>query len=219
MWGFGQRAALKTRVLLTSSVALLAALTLMGLIMHQAFKEKTLQLVDERLEGYLYSMIAYIDYDENQLVMPDTFPTPRMEQPGSGIYAQILIRDFVWQTPSALGQELPPIVSLPVNQRNFSSRIEAEDERFFRISQGFAIETDSEVIKATLAVTENAGPFYQELASFQESLLTWLLAISGGLLIVQWMIMFWATQPLKRLMHDLERLEQGDEQIFSDDYP
>ncbi len=219
MFALGQRTALKTRVLLTSSVALIAALSLIGLIMHQAFKEKTLQLVDERLEGYLFAMISYIDYDKNQLVMPDTFPTPRMEQPGSGIYAQILIRDFVWETPSALGQELPPIIALPVNQRIFSTRIKAEGERYFRISQGFAIETESEVIRATLAITENAGPFYQELASFQESLLTWLLAISGGLLIVQWMIMFWATQPLKRLMHDLGRLEQGDEQIFSEDYP
>lgn len=219
MFGLGQRTALKTRVLLTSSLALILALSVMGVIMHQAFKEKTLQLVEERLEGYLFAMVAYIEYDENQLVMPDNFPTPRMEQPGSGIYAQILIRDFLWQTPSVLGQDIPGITPLATNERVFLSRqIEAEVPYFY-LSQGLAIETDDEIINATIAVSEDAGQFYDELAAFRDSLLTWMVMISGSLLVIQWIIMFWATRPLKRLMLDLNNLEQGAESIFSEDYP
>ncbi|MCX7545102.1 ATP-binding protein [Marinicella gelatinilytica] len=219
MFGLGQRTALKTRVLLSSSLALILALSLMGVIMHQAFKEKTLQLVEERLEGYLYALIAYIEYDENQLVMPDNYPTPRMEQPASGIYGQILIRDFLWQTPSILGQDIPDIEPLSTNQRVFNTRQEFAGVPYFYLSQGVAIETDDEVIHATIAVSENAGEFYDELAAFRESLLTWIVVISGGLLVVQWVIMFWATRPLKRLMYDLSQLEQGADSIFSEDYP
>jgi hypothetical protein len=208
MFGFGQRTALKTRVLLSSSLALILALSIMGAVMHQAFKEKTLQLVEERLEGYLYALIAYIEYDENQLVMPENYPTPRMEQPASGIYGQILIRDFLWQTPSVLGQDIPDIQPLNVNQRVFNTREELEGVPYFYLSQGVAIETDDEVIVATIAVSENAGEFYQELASFRDSLLTWIVLISGGLLVVQWVIMYWATRPLKRLMLDLSRLSR-----------
>ncbi len=219
MFGLGQRTALKTRVLLTSSLALILALSIMGVVMHQAFKEKTLQLVEERLEGYLYALIAYIEYDENQLVMPENYPTPRMEQPASGIYGQILIRDFLWQTPSVLGQDIPAIETLDINQRVFNSREELGGVPYFYLSQGVAIETDDEVISATIAVSEHAGDFYQELADFRGSLLTWIVVISGGLLVVQWVIMYWATRPLKRLMHDLYRLEQGADAIFSEDYP
>ncbi len=219
MLGFGQRTALKTRVLLTSSLALIFALSLMGVLMQQAFKEKTLQLVEERLEGYLYALIAYIEYDGNQLVMPENYPTPRMEQPASGIYGQILIRDFLWQTPSVLGQDIPDIEPLPINQRVFNSREELDNVPYFYLSHGVAIETDDEVIHATIAVSEHAGDFYQELATFRDSLLTWIIVISGGLLVVQWVIMYWATRPLKRLMGDLARLEQGADAIFSEDYP
>ncbi|KAA3652081.1 MAG: GHKL domain-containing protein [Proteobacteria bacterium] len=219
MFGFGQRTALKTRVLLSSSLALILALGLMGVIMQQAFKEKTLQLVEERLEGYLYALIAYIEYDENQLVMPDNYPTPRMEQPASGIYGQILIRDFLWQTPSVLGQDIPEIKPLATNERIFNTRQKFGGVTYFYLSQGVAIETDDEVISATIAVSENAGEFYDELAAFRESLLTWIMVISGALLVIQWVIMYWATRPLKRLMHDLSRLEQGAESIFPEDYP
>lgn len=219
MFGIGQRTALKTRVLLTSSLALILALSIMGAVMHQAFKEKTLQLVEERLEGYLYALIAYIEYDENQLVMPDNYPTPRMEQPASGIYGQILIRDFLWQTPSVLGQDVPTIEPLETSQRVFNSREELDGVPYFYLSQGVAIETDDEVIAATIAVSENAGDFYDELAAFRDSLLRWIVVISGGLLVVQWIIMYWATRPLKRLMYDLNRLEQGADAIFSEDYP
>ncbi len=219
MFGIGQRTALKTRVLLTSSLALILALSIMGAVMHQAFKEKTLQLVEERLEGYLYALIAYIEYDENQLVMPDNYPTPRMEQPASGIYGQILIRDFLWQTPSVLGQDVPAIEPLETSQRVFNSREELDGVPYFYLSQGVAIETDDEVIAATIAVSENAGDFYDELAAFRDSLLRWIVVISGGLLVVQWIIMYWVTRPLKRLMYDLNRLEQGADAIFSEDYP
>lgn len=219
MPGLGQRTALKTRVLVTSSLALIMALSLMGAVMQQAFKEKTLQLVEERLEGYLYALIAYIEYDGNQLVMPENYPTPRMEQPASGIYGQILIRDFLWQTPSVLGQDIPDIEPLSINQRVFNSREELDDVPYFYLSQGVAIETDDEVIHATIAVSEHAGDFYQELADFRGSLLTWIVVISGGLLVIQWVIMYWATRPLKRLMHDLNRLEKGADAIFSEDYP
>ena len=35
----------------------------------------------------------------------------------------------------------------------------------------------------------------------------------------QWVIMYWATKPLKKLVADLLQLEKGDELIFSEDYP
>lgn len=214
-----KRVSLTNRVLVTSSVALLAALAVIGLVMDQAFKEKTLHLVKERLESYVLAIISNTEVEGSSLVFPEYFPTPRMDQPGSGMYAQIIVGDQSWESPSVLGQSLPDVIPVAVNERVFDAPLEFAGERLFRMRQGFALETDDGTIELTLAVTEHAGRFYDELAEFEENLLTWLVIISSVLVCVQWVIMYWATKPLKRLMQDLLKLEKGDELIFSEDYP
>ncbi|TDR19582.1 ATP-binding protein [Marinicella litoralis] len=214
-----QSVSLTKRVLLTSSIALLAALTGIGLVMEQAFKDKTLHLVKERLESYVLAIISNTEVQGDELIFPEYFPTPRMDQPGSGMYAQMVVGNQTWQSPSVLGQELPEVTAVGVNERIFDAPIEFQQERLFRMRQGFSLEAENGSIELTLSVTEHAGNFYRELAEFEETLLTWLIGISSILVCVQWIIMYWATKPLKRLMSDLLRLEKGDELIFSEDYP
>ncbi len=210
---------LTKRVLVTSTVALLVALAFIGLVMDQAFKEKTLHLVKERLESYVLAIIINTEVQGDSLVFPEYLPSPRMDQPGSGMYAQIIVGDQSWSSPSVLGQDLPELLPVSVNERVFDAPIEYKGERLFRMRQGFTLEGENGSLEMTLSVTENAGNFYRELAEFEENLLTWLIAISSVLVCVQWVIMYWATKPLKRLMADLLKLEKGDELIFSEDYP
>jgi two-component system sensor histidine kinase PhoQ len=214
-----QSVSLTKRVLLTSSIALLIALAVIGLVMDQAFKEKTLHLVKERLESYVIAIISNTEVNGDELIFPEYYPTPRMEQPGSGMYAQVLVGDQIWETPSALGQELPNLQPVEINAREFDAPLVFNGERLFRMRQGVTLETEKGAIELTISVTEHAGNFYRELAEFEENLLTWLIAISSVLVCVQWVIMYWATKPLKRLVADLQKLEKGDELIFSEDYP
>ena len=210
---------LTRRVLFTSSLALLLALAVIGLVMDQAFKDKTLHLVKERLESYVLAIISNTEVDGDELVFPEYFPTPRMNQPGSGMYAQILINDDEWQSPSVLGQDLPPIAPVAVNEMQFEAPLVFKGERLFRMRQVIGVEGENGTIEMTVTVTEHAGNFYRELAEFEENLVTWLIVVSSLLVCVQWVIMYWATKPLKRLMTDLQKLEKGDELIFSENYP
>ena len=214
-----QKVSLTKRVMITSGVALLLALAVIGLVMDQAFKDKTVQLVKERLESYVLAIISGIEVEQDQLNFPENFPTPRMNQPGSGMYAQIRFDDGLWESPSVLGQTLPQVGVLAIKERVFDAPLEFQGERLFRMRQGFAVETAKDPVSMTIAITEHAGNFYRELNEFEETLLSWLIGISSVLVCVQWLIMRWATQPLKRLMNDLLALEKGDELIFSEDYP
>ncbi len=214
-----QRVSLTKRVLVTSSIALLVALAAIGIVMDQAFKEKTLHLVKERLESYVLGIISNTEVQGNNLIFPEYLPTPRMERPGSGMYAQIIVGEQRWQSPSVLGQELPEVVEVTVNERVFDAPLEFNGERLFRMRQGFSLVDENGSIELTVSVTEDAGNFYRELAEFEETLLTWLIVISSVLVCVQWVIMHWATKPLKRLTADLLKLEKGDELIFSENYP
>ena len=214
-----QSVSLTKRVLLTSSLALLVGLGFIGLVMDQAFKEKTFHLVKERLESYVLAIISNTEVEGDTIIFPEYLPTPRMDQPGSGMYAQMLVDDQMWESPSVLGQVLPELNAVAVNERVFDVPIEFNNERLFRMRQGFILEGENRSIELTMSVTEHAGNFYRELAEFEENLLWWLIGISSILVSIQWIIMFWATKPLKRLMADLLKLEKGDELIFSENYP
>ncbi|WP_154223864.1 ATP-binding protein [Marinicella rhabdoformis] len=206
-------------VLLVSNTVLLLALAVVGLVMAQAFKEKTLHIVKERLESYVEALLPDLEIIEGQLVFPEQLPTPRLNQPGSGMYAEIIAVNEYWHSPSAIGQNLPKAVRVSTNQRLFESPLEYQGERLFRLSQGVEIESEQTSELVTIILTEHAGNFYEELWEFEETLLSWLLGISLFLLVMQWLTMVWATKPLKKLTQDLALLEKGDSLIFSENYP
>lgn len=213
------KASLAKQILLTAAVGLVLALTLIGVVMTQAFKEKTLQLVKERLESYSEALLAEVEIDNGQLVFPKNFPSPRLNQPASGMYAEIISTHNRWQSPSTLGQDLPPATAVKQNQRQFELPIKHAGEKFFRLSQGVTFEQQAQNIKLSIIITEHAGKFYQELREFEETLLAWLLAISLCLVLMQWLLMIWATRPLKKLGQDLTQLEQGEVLSFDENYP
>lgn len=210
---------LSKQILLTAAVGLVLALTLIGVVMDQAFKEKTLHLVKERLESYSEALLAEIEVNNGQPVFPQNFPSPRFNQPASGMYADIISTNHHWRSPSTLGQNLPAVAAVKQNQRKFELPIEHQQHKFFRLSQGVVVEQHDESIELSIIITEHAGKFYQELRAFEETLLTWLIAISLCLTLMQWLLMIWATRPLKKLSKDLAQLELGGVLSFDENYP
>ena len=195
------------------------ALGMIGLVMDRAFKDKTLNLVEERLESYVLALLASVQEQEGVFIFPETFPSPRMQQPGSGMYAQIIIEGQTWKTPSLLGHDLPEASMIGPGQKAFNAPLDYDKERIFRMREGFAWDSPNGPIPMTISVSENAENFFRELSEFKENLWVWLLVTSLILLAIQWLIMNWATYPLKRLTSDLGTLEKGDREIFAEDYP
>ena len=77
-----RRFSLTNRLLTTATLALIIALSLIGVVMDRAFKEKTLSLVEERLEGYVFALISVTSTTEdNQLIVEENLPIPKLEQP------------------------------------------------------------------------------------------------------------------------------------------
>lgn len=214
-----KRPSLSRRVLLISNLGLLLALTVVGWVMDQAFKEKTLHIVKERLESYVEALLPEIEWQQDQWYFPELMPTPRLNQPGSGMYAAILTDQLVWESPSAIGQSLPEYTPLPTNERQFDTPLIFNNERLFRLSQGVEIESENGTQSLTLVLTEHAGNFYRELGEFEETLLTWLIGVSVFWLLMQWWLMTWTMKPLHQLTIDLTQLESGSEALFSEKYP
>jgi len=215
-----KRFSLTNRLLTTATLALIVALSLIGVVMDQAFKEKTMHLVKERLEGYVSALISVIDIDEKgELNVHENLPIPKLEQPVSGIYAQINSKNFNWSSISMIGVELPPPEKLLIGETTFDAPLKFQGKDFFRMTRGLVYDTEFGDIKFTLSVSEDAKNYFRELHEFEDHLWMWLLLTSIILLGIQGLIMNWSLRPLKRLTENLVELEKGKIDSVSDDYP
>jgi len=187
--------------------------------MDRAFKEKTMDLVKERLEGYVTALLTVVDVNESHLHISDTLPIPKLAQPASGIYAQLKSEHFNWQSESMLGIDLPTVNSVKMGVELFQAPLKFENNDYFRMTQGFILETDMGDLPFVLSVTEDAKNYFKELTEFENNLWMWLLFTSIILLGIQGLIMNWSLQPLKRLTENLSDLEKGKIDKVSDDYP
>ena len=188
--------------------------------MDRAFKEKTMHLVKERLEGYVFALISVVETtDQNHIFIHETLPIPKLTQPVSGIYAQIYSKDYQWQSVSMLGVDLPRPQSLSSGQTVFDAPLNYLGQDYFRMTRGLIFETELGEIPVVLSVTEDAKNYFRELNEFQEHLWMWLLLTSIILLGIQGLIMNWSLNPLKRLTENLSELEKGKIDKVSDDYP
>lgn len=211
---------LTNRLLTTATLALVIALSLIGVVMDRAFKEKTMHLVEERLEGYVLALITAVETTEdNNLRVHEILQIPKLTQPASGIYAQIVSDWMNWQSVSMIGIELPQPAKIKINKTNFNAPLKYKNKDYFRMTKGLAFDTESGEIPFVISVTEDAKNYYRELKEFEETLWMWLLLTSIILLGVQGLIMNWSLRPLKRLTENLADLEKGKIDSVSDDYP
>jgi len=215
------RISLATRLLLTATLALAVALAAIGLVMHEAFSEKTRDLVEERLESYLFGLLSTLEPDaRGQFVLTDNLPEPRLSRPASGLYAELISDQQQWQSPSQLGIKLPATAPLPAGKTRFEQVPGPDNRPIFRLRRGLVWETDNgKEIPFTLSVSEDASGYFRELAEFRKNLWTWLLFASVILIGVQGLILGWSLRPLKRLTEDVQGLETGHRETLGDDYP
>lgn len=215
-----RRFSLKNRLLATATLALIIALSSIGIVMDKAFEEKTMHLVKERLEGYVYALISVIEpTPDNQIQVHDILPIPKLTQPVSGIYAQIFSNNYKWQSTSMFGVELPDPISIDTGETFFDAPLIYQEKNYFRMTKGLVFDTEHGDIKFIVSVSEDAKNYFRELDEFKEKLWVWLFFTSIILLGVQGLIMSWSLRPLKRLTENLSDLEKGKIEKVSDDYP
>lgn len=216
---FLQKISLTNRLLTTATLALIVALGMIGVVMDRAFKEKTLDLVEERLEGYVIALITAIDVDAGQNIMVYDLPIPKLDQPQSGMYAQILSEASHWKSNSLLGYQLPIPKAVDIGSTEFDAPLKVNGGDYFRMTRGLIFETETGEVPFVLSVTEDAKNYFRELREFQENLMIWLIITSVILLGVQGLIMKWSLKPLKRLTATLADLEAGKIEEITHNYP
>lgn len=212
---------LQRRLLVVASLVLVAFLGATGLALDQAFRTSLIQAQKDRLQGFLYTLMAGADVTDGELRIPDDLPEGRFHQVGSGLYAVVLDEhgETTWRSRSLIGRQLTVDRVLPPGERDFYLA-ELNDDRLVGLAYGLSWE-DPEAGRGefTLHVAEAIAFRVQERAAYRRSLWGWLGGAAIGLLLAQILVLRWGLRPLRRVARDLSLIERGDKSALDGRYP
>ncbi len=192
-------------------------------MLERAFKQSLLTAEEDALLTHTYSMMAVAEPDEGFLFLPENLTDSRFNDPDSGLYAQVIDDDFgpIWQSIS--------LDISPYNQKIPFEEIEMgnlhigtatiEGKEFFISRYDTVWEIDNQDREYQFSVIHSQNQFISEITRYRTTLASWLTGLAVLLIIIQTVIIRWGLLPLRRLAHDIEKLETGGIDSLDSNYP
>ncbi|MFV1974076.1 MAG: ATP-binding protein, partial [Thiohalobacterales bacterium] len=213
---------LHSRLLLVASLVLAGFLGATGLALDKAFRVSAEAAMQDRLQSYIYALLAAADEDDNgRMIPPRELPEPRFSKPDSGLYAVIVSDngDPLWQSTSLTGRDLDVSDRERPGERRFS-RLARAGLQLYALAFGVAWEdfAGTEALY-TFTVAEDTTVFQAEIDSFRSTLWRWLGGMALVLLLAQGVILRWGLRPLRTVTHDLQQIEKGHAERLDGHYP
>jgi two-component system sensor histidine kinase PhoQ len=218
----------QARSLLAAGVALAAFLGLTGFALDAAIYETLRSALRDRLQSYAYSYIANSDVARSRRWLPPEVGPGPFDRPGTGLYAGVVgpvdvdgVKSEHWRSPSALGVELPFDTTLKKGEERFHGPLETPTGKIYLYSIGVAWEVPNRggSVELTLHVAEDAVLLDAQRNVFRQSLFVYLGGFSVLLLLLLLATLRWSLRPLRRVADDLARVERGERERLSADYP
>jgi len=213
---------LHTRLLLAATLVLAGFIGATGLTLDKAFRVSARASMQERLQSYIYALLAATGEDERgRMVPPRKIPEPRFSKPDSGLYAVIAGPDGrpLWRSGSLAGRSVDIVQPQAPGQREFRQLTRADTD-LYAISFGVAwVDYANAEELYTFAVAEDTAALEEQIDSFRTTLWSWLGAMAVVLLLAQGLILRWGLRPLRTVESDLQRIEQGSAEHLAGSYP
>jgi two-component system sensor histidine kinase PhoQ len=212
---------LTARVAVGAGLVAAVFIALSAFALERAFRDSARSSRQERLLAQVYLLMAAAEVDaQGQLTLGSGPLDPKLEMPGSGLYAVISDGQdrAVWRSRSALNVALPQILLLPAGSQRFEE-VAGTDSGFFVQSFGVSWATAGGGYPFTFSVAEDLQSYHEQLAIYRHSLWGWLGAMALLLLVAQSLILRWGLSPLRHVADELTGLEQGRQEQISGNYP
>ncbi|MCL6619647.1 MAG: two-component sensor histidine kinase [Thermomonas hydrothermalis] len=222
-----QPRSLQSRQLWAASVGLVAFLALAGFALDGAFQRTAQSGLRERLHSYA---LAYANSDfarDGSVIPPWEPPDARFRRPGSGLYAQIVLENGMWESESAQGPELPPAPMLPPGKQVFEGplpfrQINGAPGMAYRFGYGLTYAHDDDEghdIRYTVYVLEDSTALARQVAAFRAALWWYLGGAGVILLLLQMFVLRWSLRPLHDVILELKRVQRGEASGMSQAHP
>ena len=220
---------LQTRQLWAASLGLVAFLALAGYALDRAFLNTAEGALRERLRSFALYYAAETEFSRSgDLIPPYTPPDPRFLRPGSGLYAEIVLPNGRWASPSAQGPQLPRGDMLVAKRETFERRlrmsdIRGHDAQAYRFGYGLVWSGGSGDASTefpySIHIVEDTANLYAQVALFRRALWGYLGGAGLVLLLLQALILRWSLWPLRRVVNELARVQRGQASRMSERHP
>ncbi len=211
---------LTARVLFLASGVLVVLLGIMALVLRSAYSDSTQAAERAKLQTSIYSLLAAAEMVNGKLVLPENLPDTQFNQLSSGRYAGVLnaADQWIWQSQSALGQDLPFLPQVASGLFEFRS-LSYATQACFALGYGTMWKRGRKMVPYTFWVMVSQQSFRAQLKTFQDTLVRGFVVIGCLLGLFQLGILRWALRPLKKLSTAIVAVEQGNAQQVTGRYP
>jgi len=225
---WGQPRSLQARQLLAASLGLIAFLALAGYALDRAFLDTAENNLRQRLKSYALAFAAEGEFARNgEFIPPFQSVDPRLEMPGSGLYAEVVLPDGHWDSPSAVGPVLPSGGMLPARTETFEGPLPITElgggpGEAYRYGYGVIWDAggDSRAeFPYTIYILEDTTLLRRQVEVFREALWRYLGGAGLILLLLQAVILRWSLRPLRRVIDELKRVQRGVASRMSERHP
>ena len=212
---------IRARLILGATLVLVAFVAVAGWAVQRAHADSVRTDRFARLQSTAYLLLAGAELDAHgALVMPQSFPEPRLSLPQSGLYANIVnvSRNETWQSASAVGLSPPYQRSVAVGQWRYDT-LDAAGRSYLAVGYGVNWAVGAQAAPLVLSVVEDRADFDREVAAFDRTLWTWLSGAAVLLLLSQAVLLQWGLAPLGRVADEIRRIERGEQAEVIETYP
>jgi two-component system sensor histidine kinase PhoQ len=212
---------LRARVTLAAALVLTVFVALTALALERAFEDSARTAMRERLFAQLYLVMAAAEVDETgTLQMPARLGEPRLNLPGSGLYARIgsAAGQTRWQSPSAVGLTLPstPLTS-PGAELFTRSALNGADH--FLAALTIEWEGANGSVPLLFSVAEDTRPFLAQMQRYRHNLWSMLGVMAVLLLLMLLAALAWGLRPLGTVAREVRAIEGGKQERLTRNYP
>jgi two-component system sensor histidine kinase PhoQ len=211
---------LAARLLLASALVLPLFLGATGWYLAVAHRAGLEAALAERLQLQVRALLAEVEVSARHLEVPGNLLEPRLEHPGSGLYALVLEGEtLLWSSASSAALPLETLTGDLAPMRAGYPSLSVRDG-LQRLSYPVLWEVDETTVRPLrFVVLETLAPLEAEAAAYRRGLLFWLGGSVLILLLCQAGILAWGLRPLHRLAAQLQRIEQGEQTGLQGPWP
>ncbi|AKS41432.1 hypothetical protein WM2015_1055 [Wenzhouxiangella marina] len=208
------------RLLLAAGLALSVALGLIALAVDRGHRGAAGSALQERLESTVFLILSTLEIDADGAPgVADSLAEPRLERPGSGLYAGVITPSGRWQSASLTGLVDPPGAELiPRSSESFLGPAEDADWYTYSIGLGWE-QPDGNIVDLTIWAAEDPERYRRSVAAFRGDLYRWLALAAVLVIAAEVLILVLLLRPLRRVAQEVSEVEAGRREALTGAYP
>jgi len=216
------------RLTLATNAVLLLSFTLIGFSLERTYRESVVTGVGDQLRPVIYALMGSAGENQGLLSFADGLSQPRLQQPGSGMYALVAdrVNGVLWRSPSLAIAD--PALDQQISTHGLMARQVAAGVFTFDVIQG---PTDmyclsNEIFWEGLVTPEviftvcvDQQPYQASIEKFRYGLVISFVVLQLLLSLVVVIALGWGMRPLRQIQVQLQELEQGDRRQLEEVQP